>query len=37
MHKLAIDIIDRQYDGLYDFEFGLEMVLHGLERLLAKE
>jgi Tetracyclin repressor-like, C-terminal domain len=36
MHALAIDIIDRRYDGLYDFEFGLEMVLDGLERLLAK-
>jgi hypothetical protein len=37
MHALAIAIIDRRYDGLYDFEFGLEMVLDGLERLLAKE
>jgi AcrR family transcriptional regulator len=36
MHALAIDIIDRRYDGLYHFEFGLEMVLDGLERLLAK-
>jgi AcrR family transcriptional regulator len=35
MHALAIDIIDRRYDGLYNFEFGLEMVLDGLERLLA--
>jgi hypothetical protein len=35
MHGLAIDIIDRRYDGLYNFEFGLAMVLDGLERLLA--
>jgi AcrR family transcriptional regulator len=36
MYALAIDIIDRRYDGLYDFEFGLAFVLDGLERLLVK-
>jgi hypothetical protein len=37
MHQLTIDIIDRRYDGLYHFEFGLEILLDGLERLLAQE
>ncbi len=36
MYALAIDIIDRRYDGLYDFEFGLEMILAGLERVLGE-
>jgi hypothetical protein len=27
-------VIERRYDGLHDFEFGLDMVLDGLERLL---
>jgi hypothetical protein len=36
MHKSPIEIIDRRYDGLYDFEFGLEFGLGGLEWLLAK-
>jgi hypothetical protein len=36
MHALTIEVIERRYDGLHDFEFGLDMVLDGLERLLAK-
>jgi AcrR family transcriptional regulator len=36
MHYLAIEVMERRYDGLHDFEFGLEMVLDGLERLLVK-
>jgi AcrR family transcriptional regulator len=36
MHALALDIIDRRYDGLYNFEFGLAFVLDGLERLLEE-
>jgi AcrR family transcriptional regulator len=34
MHALTIEVIERRYDGLHDFEFGLDMVLDGLERLL---
>lgn len=35
MHCLTIEVMERRYDGLHDFEFGLEMVLDGLERRLA--
>lgn len=35
MHGLTIEVMERRYDGLHDFEFGLEMVLDGLERRLA--
>jgi hypothetical protein len=34
MHALTIEVIEWRYDGLDDFEFGLDMVLDGLERLL---
>lgn len=33
MHQLSLYIIDGSYDGLYDFEFGLDFVLDGLDRL----
>lgn len=36
MHYLTIEVIERRYDGLHDFEFGLEMLLDGLEMLLVK-
>jgi hypothetical protein len=28
--------MERRYDGLHDFAFGLEMLLDGLERVLGK-
>jgi AcrR family transcriptional regulator len=34
MHQLTIDVIERRYSGLHDFEFGLEILLDGLGRLL---
>jgi AcrR family transcriptional regulator len=36
MHGLAIEVMERRYDGLHDFEFGLEMLLDGLEHLLGE-
>lgn len=33
MHQLSLHIIDGSYDGLHDFEFGLELILDGLDRL----
>lgn len=32
LNQLTHHIIDRRYDGLHDFEFGLELILDGLER-----
>jgi hypothetical protein len=29
--------MERRYDGLHDFAFGLEMILAGLERVLGEE
>ena len=37
MHHLTIEVMERRYDGLHDFEFGLEMILAGLEQLLEKD
>jgi AcrR family transcriptional regulator len=34
MHRLSLRVITRKYDGLHDFEFGLDFILDGLERLL---
>ena len=33
MHQLSLCIIDGSYDGLHDFEFGLNFILDGLDRL----
>lgn len=33
MHQLSLSIIDGSYDGLHDFEFGLNFILDGLDRL----
>jgi AcrR family transcriptional regulator len=34
MHRLTHHIIDGDYDGIADFDFGLELILDGLEQLL---
>ena len=36
LRELAEHVIDGRHDGLQDFEFGLGLVLDGLERLLAE-
>jgi AcrR family transcriptional regulator len=36
MNWLMIEVMERRYDGLHDFEFGLEMILVGLERVLEE-
>ncbi|MGB7414438.1 MAG: TetR/AcrR family transcriptional regulator C-terminal domain-containing protein [Thermosynechococcaceae cyanobacterium] len=33
MHDLSQEVIARRYDGLHDFEFGLELILTGLDQL----
>lgn len=33
MHQLSLYIIDGSYDGLHDFEMGLDFILDGLDRL----
>jgi AcrR family transcriptional regulator len=35
MHQLSLYVIDGSYSGLHDFEFGLDFILDGLERLRA--
>ncbi len=35
LHELARHVADGRHDGLQDFDFGLEMILDGLERALA--
>jgi AcrR family transcriptional regulator len=37
MNNLSHRVIDRSYDGLHDFEFGLELILDGLDRLRQEE
>ncbi|BAZ05564.1 TetR/AcrR family transcriptional regulator [Calothrix sp. NIES-3974] len=37
MNRLAYYIIEGRYDGLHDFEFGLDLILDGLERLREKQ
>lgn len=37
LHELARHVADRRHDGLQDFDFGLEMILDGLEKELARE
>jgi AcrR family transcriptional regulator len=34
MHQLTQFVISGQYDGLHNFEFGLDLILNGLEALL---
>ncbi len=34
MNDLTHEVIERRYDGLHDFEFGLDLILNGLEALL---
>jgi AcrR family transcriptional regulator len=33
LNRLTHHIIDGRYDGLHDFEFGLELILNGLDQL----
>jgi AcrR family transcriptional regulator len=33
MNRLSHYVIEGRYDGLHDFEFGLDLILDGLERL----
>ncbi len=33
LHGLSQEVIARRYDGLHDFEFGLDLILAGLEGL----
>lgn len=35
LHALTTLVVNREHDGLHDFAFGLELLLDGLERLLA--
>ncbi|MBE9139525.1 TetR/AcrR family transcriptional regulator C-terminal domain-containing protein [Nodosilinea sp. LEGE 07088] len=34
MNRLTHQVIQGDYDGLHDFEFGLDLILDGLDRLL---
>ena len=34
MHGLSVDIIEGRHDGLHDLEFGLDLILDGLEKKL---
>lgn len=37
MHQLSLYIIDGSYNGLHDFEFGLDFVLDGLDKLRERD
>ncbi|MEO1590759.1 MAG: TetR/AcrR family transcriptional regulator C-terminal domain-containing protein [Cyanobacteria bacterium J06632_22] len=37
LNQLTQLVMHRQYDGLHDFEFGLSLVLDGLETLLLRQ
>ncbi len=37
MHQLSLYVIDGSYDGLHDFEFGLDFVLDGLDKLRERD
>jgi AcrR family transcriptional regulator len=37
MNQLTHYVMDGRYDGIHDFEFGLELILNGLDIALAKE
>ena len=32
LNRLTHDVIEGRYDGIHDFEFGLELILNGLDR-----
>ena len=36
LHALTVLVVSRAYNGLHDFEFGLDLLLDGLERLRPK-
>jgi AcrR family transcriptional regulator len=36
MHALAAEVIAGRYNGVNDFDFGLQLLLDGLERLLTR-
>ena len=36
MHELSRLVAEREYDGMHDFLFGLELILDGLDRLRAR-
>ena len=36
LNGLSQAVIAGRHDGLHDFEFGLDLILDGLERLLAR-
>jgi AcrR family transcriptional regulator len=37
MNRLAHYVIEGRYDGLHNFEFGLDLILDGLERLRERQ
>ncbi|MCX5934594.1 MAG: TetR/AcrR family transcriptional regulator C-terminal domain-containing protein [Pseudanabaena sp. LacPavin_0818_WC45_MAG_42_6] len=37
MNQLTHYVMDGRYDGIHNFEFGLELIIHGLDIALAKE
>jgi hypothetical protein len=36
INRLVHHVIEGRYDGIHDFEFGLELILNGLDRLRDK-
>jgi hypothetical protein len=36
MHELSARVADGSHDGTHDFDFGLELILDGLERLRTR-
>jgi hypothetical protein len=32
LNRLTHDVMEGRYDGIHDFEFGLELILNGLDR-----
>jgi AcrR family transcriptional regulator len=36
LNRLTHDVIEGRYDGIHDFEFGLELILNGLDRFRHK-
>ncbi len=37
MNQLTHYVMDGRYDGIHDFDFGLEFIINGLDRALARE
>jgi AcrR family transcriptional regulator len=33
LNRLTREVMERRYDGIHDFEFGLELILNGLDQL----